>query len=90
MPKPRLNAIAPWFGSKRSLAPKIVELLGDHTAYWEPFCGSLSVLLAKPPSQQETVSDLHGDLINLARVLASEDAVDLYERASRILPCHEL
>ncbi len=85
-----IRAIAPWFGSKRSLAPKIVELLGDHTAYWEPFCGSLSVLLAKRPSQQETVSDLHGHLINLARVLASEEAVDLYERASRILPCHEL
>lgn len=66
----KINAIVPWFGSKRVLAPRIVEVLGKHTAYWEPFCGSLAVLLAKPVASQETVSDLHGDLINLAKVIA--------------------
>jgi DNA adenine methylase len=82
----KIKAIAPWFGSKRTLAPKVVELLGKHTAYWELFCGSCAVLLAKPPSSQETLIDMHGDLINLARVLKSEDlAVQLYARASRVL-----
>lgn len=64
-----ITAIAPWFGGKRNLAPAIVEELGPHRGYWEPFCGSLAVLLAKPRVSQETANDLHGDLINLARVL---------------------
>lgn len=65
----KINAIAPWFGSKRTLAPRIVAELGPHAAYWEPFCGSMAVLLAKPRATMETVNDLHGDLINLARTI---------------------
>jgi len=78
-----LTAIVPWFGSKRTLAPLIVEELGPHRAYWEPFCGSCAVLLAKPPSPMETVCDLHGDLTNLAIVLASDRWADLHERMNR-------
>lgn len=82
----KITAIAPWFGSKRTLAPRIVEALGPHAAYWEPFCGSCSVLLAKEPATMETVNDLHGDLVNLARVLQTErEAIDLYARLSRTL-----
>ena len=66
----KITAIAPWFGSKRTLAPRIVAELGEHRAYWEPFCGSMSVLLAKPACSTETVNDLHGELVNLARVIA--------------------
>jgi len=33
----------------------------------------MAVLFAKDPSQKETVNDLHGDLINLARVVADAD-----------------
>lgn len=81
-----IKAVAPWFGSKRTLAPTIVQELGPHRAYWEPFCGSMAVLLAKEPATMETVNDLHGDLINFARVLADEDmAVTLYARMSRFL-----
>lgn len=81
-----ISAIAPWFGSKRNLAPRIVAALGPHRCYWDVFCGSLAVPLAKPAAKFETVNDLHGDLINLARVLQSEDhAVDLYGRLSRTL-----
>jgi len=65
----KVKAIAPWFGGKRTMAPDIVTELGEHTQYFEPFCGSMAVLFAKEPSQKETVCDLHGDLINLARVL---------------------
>ena len=66
----KIKALAPWFGAKRTLAPAIVTELGKHTQYFEPFCGSMAVLMAKEPSQKETVNDLHGDLINLARVIA--------------------
>ncbi len=47
----------------------IIEELGKHRAYWEPFCGGMSVLLLKPPSSFETVNDFHGDLINLAKCI---------------------
>lgn len=65
----KISAIVPWFGSKRVLAARIVAQLGPHRSYWEPFCGSMAVLLAKPGCSSETVNDLHGDLINLARVI---------------------
>lgn len=80
-----IKAIAPWFGGKRTLAPRIVQELGPHSAYWEPFCGSMAVLFAKRPSPMETVCDLHGDLINLTRVLASERCSELWERSRRTL-----
>lgn len=73
------------------MAPAIVEQLGPHTQYFEPFCGSMAVLFAKQPSRQETVNDLHGDLVNLARVLADQKAaVDLYDRLQRVLVCEAL
>lgn len=85
-PEMKITALAPWFGGKRTLAPRIVAELGQHSAYWDPFCGGMSVLLAKPECSHETVNDLHGDLINLARVIANEDsAVKLYTDLSRIL-----
>lgn len=80
----KVTAIAPWFGSKRTLAPRIVEELGEHRAYWEPFCGSMAVLLGKPESSFETVNDLHGDLVNLARVIKhSELGPKLYRQMRR-------
>jgi DNA adenine methylase len=82
---PKVTAIAPWFGGKRTLAPIIIEELGPHSSYWEPFCGSMAVLIAKPPCKMETVNDLHGDLINLARVIQSPDASALYRRLRRVL-----
>ena len=81
----KIGAIAPWFGSKRTLATAIIEELGPHRAYWEPFCGSCAVLLAKPPASQETVNDLHRDQANLAMVLASDRCRDLYDRLVRTL-----
>jgi len=87
----KIKAIAPWAGSKRKGADDIVIELGPHRAFWDPFCGSLAPLLAKEPSTFETVNDLHGDLINLARVLAMESAaVDLYGKLSRFLMHEDL
>lgn len=82
----KIKALAPWFGGKRSMADRIVAELGEHKVYWEPFCGSMAVLFAKPPCGMETVNDLHGDLINLARVVQDAGAsVELYRRLSATL-----
>lgn len=84
-PDMKITALAPWFGSKRTLAPLIVEEIGKHSAYWEPFCASMAVLMAKPSVKMETVNDLHGDLINLARVVQSPAAAQLYRRMRRVI-----
>jgi DNA adenine methylase len=81
----KIKAIVPAFGGKRTMAPDICEQLGPHAAYWEPFCLSLAVLFAKEPAGHETVNDLHGDVINLAMVLASDRWHDLHARLCRVL-----
>jgi DNA adenine methylase len=87
----KIKSIAPWFGGKRTMAPDIVVELGKHTQYFEPFCGSMAVLFAKEPSQKETVNDLHGDLINLARVLKDETAAPaLYDQLQTTLFSEDL
>ncbi len=82
----KISAIVPWYGSKRTLAPRIIAELGPHTAYWEPFCGSCSVILGKKPVTYESVNDLHQDLINLALVIQDRDkAHELYAKANPTL-----
>jgi DNA adenine methylase len=83
---PKITAIAPWFGGKRTLAPVIVQELGKHSVYFEPMCGGFSVLLNKPESRMEVVNDLHGDIINLALVIQHQRfGPMLYRRARRLL-----
>ncbi len=87
----KIKALAPWFGSKRKLAPSIVKLMGEHRVYWEPFCGSMAVLLAKPPCEMETVNDLHGDLINLAKVIQDKElGFQLYDKLCRTTHAEDL
>ena len=62
----------PYFGGKISLAEQIVALFPPHRHYIEPFAGGLSVLLAKPPSQLETVNDIDQDLMTFWRVLRDQ------------------
>ena len=82
----KITALAPWFGSKRTMAPRIVEELGPHSCYWELCAGSMAVLLAKPQCSMETVVDLHGDLVNLARIIKHQtDGPLLYRRLRRTL-----
>ncbi len=86
-----VSAILPYFGAKRTLAGKVVEALGDHAAYWEPFCGSLAVLLSKPACRMETACDLYGDVVNLARVLSGRDTAErLYASLYPMIPCDAL
>jgi DNA adenine methylase len=58
-----------YFGGKQVLADRIAAVLPGHLHYVEPFCGSLSVLLAKRPSRMETVNDLDRELVTFWRVL---------------------
>lgn len=59
----------PYYGSKQSIADRIVAEFPDHGHYVEPYCGSLAVLLAKSPSAHETVNDLDEALVTFWRVL---------------------
>lgn len=87
----KIKAIAPWFGSKRKIALKIIEIIGSHRVYWEPFCGSMAVLMLKPPCEMETVNDLHGDMINLAKVIQHKElGCQLYDKLTRTLYCEDL
>lgn len=82
-----MSAIKPpftYFGGKTRLAAKIAALLPEHEHYVEPFAGSLAVLLAKPRSAMETVSDLDGDLVAFWRVLRDQPAE--LERACALTP----
>jgi len=82
----KIKAIVPYFGGKRNIASKIVEVFRPHKVYWEPFCGSMSVLMVKPPCEMETVNDLYGDLINLARVIQDKElGLELYDKLTRTL-----
>jgi DNA adenine methylase len=80
-----LTAMAPWFGAKRTLAKRICNEIGPHGMYVEPFCGSCAVLFAKKVCSHEIVNDLHDQLINLARVLASDRYGELMDRIERTL-----
>lgn len=59
----------PYFGGKMTIGPQIAALLPAHSHYVEPYCGSLAVLFAKPPSDHETVNDLDEGLVTFWRVL---------------------
>lgn len=83
-PTMKIATLAPWFGGKRTLAPRIVAELGDHRVYWELFGGGMAVLMSKPACVMETANDLHGQIVNLARVVQREDtALTLFDRAAR-------
>ncbi|MFJ9037930.1 DNA adenine methylase [Streptomyces sp. NPDC102406] len=62
----------PYFGGKQRLARRIAARLPAHTHYVEPYCGGLSVLLAKAASPLETASDLDGQLVTFWRIVRDQ------------------
>lgn len=74
----------PYFGGKMTIGPAIAALLPAHSHYVEPYCGSLAVLLAKPPSAHETVNDLDRTLVTFWRVL--RERPDELERVCAVTP----
>ncbi|MEU5668973.1 DNA adenine methylase [Micromonospora sp. NPDC047753] len=73
-----------YFGGKTMIAERITPLLPPHSHYVEPYCGSLSVLLAKPPAKMETVNDLDHELMTWWRVL--RDRPEDLARACALTP----
>ena len=61
--------IIPWLGGKRRLAKQILPLYPAHTCYVEPFAGGAACLFLKPPSKVEVINDIHGELVNLYRIV---------------------
>jgi DNA adenine methylase len=60
-----------YYGGKQRIASKIVPLLPKHTVYVEPFCGSATILFAKPwPNvtnthhYREVINDTNDEVIN--------------------------
>jgi DNA adenine methylase len=75
---------APYYGSKQTMARRLIALMPPHEHYVEPFCGSLAVLLEKPPVAHETVNDLDGALVTFWRVL--RDRPDDLARVAALTP----
>ncbi len=70
---PKITALAPWFGSNRTLAPEVGKLLKGCRWVGVPFAGSMTELIyIDAPTL--VVSDLHRHVINLAMVASSEEA----------------
>ncbi len=87
----KISAVAPWMGSKRQLAARIIAELGPHRSYFEPFCGSMAVILSKPVARHEVVNDLNRDLVNVATVLRTRPLVaDLLTRLHFTLAAEEI
>jgi DNA adenine methylase len=78
-----VSAIAQWYGAKRRMAWRIVQELGQHSAYFEGCAGGMSVILSKPPAAMENVCDLHRDVTNLAWVIQSPSLGPRFYRALR-------
>lgn len=90
-PEMKLTALLPWFGGKRTLAPRIVTELGPHKYYFEAGAGSMAVLFAKEPAHHETVCDLHRAMTNLAWCVQDEScAVELFGRLHRAMYSDDL
>jgi DNA adenine methylase len=65
----KLRAPVLWFGGKGRLRSRIIPLLPMTEVYVEPYGGAGSVLFGREPAPVEVYNDLHGDLVNLFRVL---------------------
>ena len=61
-----------YHGAKTRIAREIVQLFPEHDGYVEPFCGSLSVLLAKPRARIEIVNDLDESIVTFWRVVRDD------------------
>ncbi len=74
----------PYYGGKQRIAEKITAIFPSHRHYVEPFCGGLSVFLAKPPAETETLNDLDSELVTFWRVL--RDRPEELIRAALLTP----
>lgn len=71
-PEMKTTALAPWYGSNRMLAPIVGKELRGCKWVGVPFAGGMSEL-AHIKASTIVVSDLHRHVINLARVVQSDE-----------------
>lgn len=62
-----------WYGGKLRMVDKLNFLIPPHTAYYEPFMGSASLLLNHPRSELEVLNDLDSDLVCFMKTLADRE-----------------
>ena len=68
-----LVAPIPWYGGKRNWAPLIWERFGKVDGYFEPFAGSLAVLLGCPyVPRREVVCDMSPHIANFWRAMRDD------------------
>lgn len=85
------TGFSPYFGAKRQAAPLIIPFIGKHSSLLDPACGSMAVPMAMEPCALEIVSDLHGDITNLARVLQSKNLYTLLkDKLHRTMVCDKI
>lgn len=83
-----INNIAPWYGSNRTLAPKVAEQLIGCEWVGVVFAGGMSELVHPEGIGARTVvvNDLHANVINLAQVI--RDQPQELAQAAAGLPFH--
>lgn len=68
-----MKAVLHYPGSKKRIAPWIIENMPPHHSYVEPYFGGGAVLFEKLPSNIETINDIDDEVVNFFRVLQRED-----------------
>jgi DNA adenine methylase len=61
--------IVPWIGGKRRLVDTLMARLPPHSCYVELFAGGAALYFIRHPAEVEVLNDVHGDVINLYRVV---------------------
>jgi len=87
MNTPKITTLAPWFGSNRTNAHKVGELLGDCRWVGIPFAGGMAELVHVKASTI-VVNDLHRHIINLARVCSHKSWGPKFYREVKRLAFH--
>jgi len=67
-----MDSIFPYPGGKTYLASWIIDYVPDHHGYVEPFAGSASVFMNKPPSPVEVLNDRDGDITHFYDVFREQ------------------
>lgn len=82
-----ITALAPWFGSARTIADKVGEALAGRSWVGIPFAGGMCELRHIKASSI-VVNDLHKHIINLARVVADPYSLQILRKRLQRLPFH--
>lgn len=86
--KPR--SLFRWAGSKVRMMPRLIPLMPKHNCYVSLFGGSAADILYKPKSKVEIYNDLDTDVVNVFRVLRSDEQRKTLRRQLELTPYSRL